>query len=208
MDTVSAAITLFLIMDPIGNLPVCMSLLRRESTSRRRWIIVRELLFAYAVLLLFLFAGQAFMELFALTSEAVGVAGGIILFIIAIRMIFPPAQGGIMGESDDQGIFLVPLAVPLIAGPSTLATLMLLARQDPSRLGDWFLAMTAAWAGTMAILLAGDPIYRLLRDRGLMALERLMGMILVAIAVQMLLEGFAAFLTGIEPATARTMTGH
>jgi multiple antibiotic resistance protein len=207
MDTVSAAITLFLIMDPIGNLPVCMSLLRGESPARRRRIIMRELLLAYGVLLLFLFAGQAFMDLFALTSEAITVAGGIILFIIAIRMIFPPAIGGIMGESGDEGIFLVPLAVPLIAGPSTLATLMLLARQDPGRLGDWFLAMTAAWVGTVAILLAGGPIYRLLRERGLMALERLMGMILVAIAVQMLLEGVAAFLAGMEPATTGTMHG-
>lgn len=204
MDTVSAAITLFLIMDPIGNLPVFMGLLRDESPARRRWIITRELLIAYAVLLLFLFAGQAFMDLFSLTPEAVRVAGGIVLFIIAIRMIFPPTEGGIMGETGTEGVFLVPLAVPLIAGPSTLATLMLLSRQDPSRMGDWFLAMTIAWVGTTAILLAGSPIYRVLKERGLMALERLMGMILVAIAVQMLLEGIADFMATVDvTATAR-----
>jgi multiple antibiotic resistance protein len=194
MDTVSAAITLFLIMDPIGNLPVFISLLRDESPARRRWIIARELLIAYVVLLVFLFAGQSFMDLFSLTPEAVSVAGGIVLFIIAIRMIFPPAAGGIMGDTGSEGVFLVPLAIPLIAGPSTLATLMLLSRQDPSRMADWWLAMTAAWIGTTAILLAGSPIYRLLKERGLMAMERLMGMILVAIAVQMLLEGVADFL--------------
>lgn len=197
MDTVSAAITLFLIMDPIGNLPVFMSLLQNESPARRRWIIGRELVIAYVVLLVFLFAGQSFMDLFSLTPEAVSVAGGIVLFIIAIRMIFPPAEGSIMGDTSSEGVFLVPLAIPLIAGPSTLATLMLLSRQDPSRMGDWLLAMTAAWVGTTAILLAGSPIYRVLKRRGLMAMERLMGMILVAIAVQMLLEGVADFLNTV-----------
>ena len=194
MDPTSAAITLFVIMDPIGNLPVFMSLLRGYSARRRLWITVRELLFAYAVLLFFLFLGQSFLDLFDLKQESMRIAAGIVLFIIAVRMIFPPARGGIMGEAPQGDVFFVPLAVPMIAGPSVLATLVLMVRQEPSRLGDWFWAMTLAWIATSAILLLGNVFYRLLRDRGLFALERLMGMLLVAISVQMLLEGIAEFM--------------
>ena len=194
MDVTSAAILLFLIMDPIGNLPVFLSLLREEPPHHRFWITVRELLFAYAVLLVFLFAGQGFLDVFSLQQESVSIAAGIVLFLIAVRMIFPPARGGIMGETPPGGVFFVPMAVPLIAGPSTLATLLLMVRQDPSRFYDWFAAMTMAWAGTTVILLFGGVFYRLLRERGLIALERLMGMILVAISVQMVMNGVADFL--------------
>lgn len=194
MDPVSAAITLFVIMDPIGNLPVFVSLLRNYPPRQRLWITVRELLFAYGVLLFFLFLGQAFLDLFDLRQESMRVAAGIVLFIIAIRMIFPPARGGIMGEAPQGEVFFVPLAVPLIAGPSVLATLVLMVRQDPSRFGEWFWAMTLAWVATSAILLLGNLFYRLLRERGLFALERLMGMLLVAIAVQMLMDGIAEFM--------------
>jgi multiple antibiotic resistance protein len=194
MDPTSAAITLFVIMDPIGSLPVFMSLLRDYSPRRRLWVTVRELLFAYAVLLFFLFLGQSFLDLFDLKQESMRIAAGIVLFIIAVRMIFPPARGGIMGEAPQGDVFFVPLAVPMIAGPSVLATLVLMVRQEPSRLGDWFWALTLAWIATSAILLLGNVFYRLLRDRGLFALERLMGMLLVAISVQMLLEGIAEFM--------------
>lgn len=194
MDPVSAAVTLFLIMDPLGNLPVLLSLLRDETPRRRFLITLRELLFAYAVLLVFLFGGQAFLNLFDLKQESMSIAAGIVLFLIAIRMIFPPLKGGIMGDTPPGEVFFVPLAVPLIAGPSTLATLVLMVRQDPERLGVWFLAMTIAWAATAAIMLMGNVFYRLLRERGLIALERLMGMLLVVIAVQMLLDGVADFM--------------
>ncbi|MGD8428960.1 MAG: MarC family protein [Ectothiorhodospiraceae bacterium] len=193
MDTVSAGVTLFLIMDPIGNLPVFLSLLRDHPPRKRLWITVRELLFAYGVLLIFLFLGQSFMDVFGLKSEAMSIAAGIVLFLIAVRMIFPQ-RGGIMGEAPDGEVFFVPLAVPLLAGPSTLATLLIMVRQDPSRLTAWFGAMTVAWLATGVILLAGGFLYRILRERGLFALERLMGMLLVAISVQMLLDGVADFL--------------
>ncbi len=194
MDLVSAAVTLFLIMDPIGNLPVLMSLLRDYPPRRRLWITAREMLFAYGVLLFFLFLGQAFLDLFDLDQEAMRIAAGIVLFLIAIRMIFPPDRGGVVGDTPHGEVFFVPLAVPLIAGPSTLATLILMVRQEPERLGDWFWAMTLAWIATCAILLMGNFFYRVLRERGLIALERLMGMLLVAIAVQMLLDGVAGFM--------------
>jgi multiple antibiotic resistance protein len=103
-------------------------------------------------------------------------------------MIFPP-EGGIMGDFPEGEPFIVPLAVPLLAGPSTMATLLLLVRSEPGRLVDWLIALTVAWAITAAILLASTFIYRLLRRRGLIAMERLTGMLLVAVAVQMLLSG-------------------
>lgn len=194
MDPVSAAVTLFLIMDPLGNLPVLLSLLRDETPRRRFLITLRELLFAYGVLVFFLFSGQAFLNLFDLKQESMSIAAGIVLFLIAIRMIFPPSKGGIMGDTPPGAVFFVPLAVPLIAGPSTLATLVLMVRQDPERIGVWFLAMTIAWLATAAIMLMGNVFYRVLRERGLIALERLMGMLLVVIAVQMLLDGVADFM--------------
>lgn len=188
MDTVTAAITLFLIMDPIGNIPVFLSVLKDVPEERRRRVLARELGFAYAVLLLFLLVGPVFLDLLQLTPEAISIASGIILFIIALRMIFP-SRSGIMGENIEGEPFFVPLAVPLVAGPSTMAILLLLVQQHPDRLGDWFVAMTGAWIASAAILMASGLAYRILRRRGLIALERLMGMLLVALAVQMLLDG-------------------
>lgn len=188
MDTLTAGITLFLIMDPIGNIPVFLSVLKDLPAQRRRRVLARELLLAYLVLLGFLLAGPAFLDLLRLTPQAVSIASGVILFIIALRMIFPP-RGGIMGENIEGEPLFVPLAVPLIAGPSTMAILLLLVQQHPERLGDWFIAVTGAWIASAAILMAAGLAYRVLRRRGLIALERLMGMLLVALAVQMLLDG-------------------
>lgn len=197
MELISAAVILFAIMDPLGNLPVFLSLLRDQPPARRLRITLRELGFAYAVLVVFLLGGQVLLDLFALEQQSVRIAAGIVLFIIAMRMIFPPARGGVMGEAPEGEPFFVPLAVPLVAGPSTLATLVLLVRQEPDRLFGWWLAMTLAWLATLIILLGGNLVYRVLRERGLFALERLMGMILVAISVQMLLDGTAEFLEGV-----------
>lgn len=188
METVTAAITLFLIMDPIGNIPVFLSVLKDVPEHRRWRVLARELLLAYLVLLAFLLVGPFFLNLLQLTSEAISIASGIILFIIALRMIFP-SRGGVMGENIEGEPFFVPLAVPLIAGPSTMAILLLLVQQHPDRLGDWYLAVTAAWVASSVILMASGLAYRVLRRRGLIALERLMGMLLVALAVQMLLDG-------------------
>lgn len=188
METVTAAITLFLIMDPIGNIPVFLSVLKDVPEHRRWRVLARELLLAYLVLLAFLLVGPFFLSLLQLTSEAITIASGIILFIIALRMIFP-SRGGVMGENIEGEPFFVPLAVPLIAGPSTMAILLLLVQQHPDRLGDWYLAVTTAWVASSVILMASGLAYRVLRRRGLIALERLMGMLLVALAVQMLLDG-------------------
>jgi multiple antibiotic resistance protein len=193
MEILTAAVTLLLIMDPLGNIPVFISVLNHIDPPRRHRVLVRELLISLVVLLVFLFLGQHLLQVLNLQQESISIAGGIVLFLIALRMIFPQ-EGGIMGDLPEGEPLIVPLAVPMLAGPSTMATLLLLVRSEPGRLLDWLLALTVAWAITAAILLASPVIYRLLRQRGLMAMERLTGMLLVAVAVQMLLGGVADYM--------------
>lgn len=195
MDIPSAVITLFLIMDPLGNVPLFLSVLKNVRPERRRRVLLREILFAYLVLLAFLFFGSYVLQFLELDQETISIAGGIVLFLIAIRMIFPSER---FGESDElEGEpFLVPLAVPLIAGPSTLAVLLLLQRSAPGQVGSLLLALTIAWALTAVILLSSTFLYRLLRQRGLIAVERLMGMLLVMLAVKMFMNGIRATLGG------------
>ena len=193
MDIWSAAVMLFLIMDPLGNLPIFMSVLKTIEPKRRRVILVRELLFALGILFIFLYSGQAVLDFLNVKQETVSIAGGIILFLIAIKMIFPSA-GNPAGVAVGEEPFLVPLAVPMIAGPSILAALILLANQNPDRMTDWSLALAAAWLASAGILLFSNMFHRLLGERGLIAMERLMGMILVMIAIQMFLDGVAHYL--------------
>lgn len=192
MRIFSAVITLFLIMDPLGNIPLFLSALKDVRPERRRWVLVREILFAYGILLIFLFLGQHLLRLLGLQEETVSVGGGIVLFIIALRMIFP-AERGPLSDSPEGEPFLVPLAVPLTAGPSTLAALLLL-RSGPISTPELLVAITAAWALTAAVLLSSTLLYGLLKQRGLIAMERLMGMLLVMVAVQMFMNGVAKFL--------------
>jgi multiple antibiotic resistance protein len=192
MDTWSAATMLFLIMDPMGNLPIFMSILKTIEPKRRRIVLIRELLFSLAIMFLFLFSGQAMLDFLNVKQEAVSIAGGIILFLIAIRMIFPQ-PGGAMPSSSEQEPFLVPLAIPMISGPSILAALILLANQDPSRMTDWSIALLSAWGVSAAILMFSGPLHRLMGERGLTAVERLMGMILIMIAIQMFLDGIGNY---------------
>lgn len=192
-DLTSAVVTLFLIMDPLGNIPIFLSVLKDVTPARRRIILMREVVIAYIVLLAFLFLGKYVLQVLHLDPETISIAGGIVLFLIALRMIFP-APGGLHADSLEGEPFVVPLAIPLIAGPSTLAALLLLQRSEPGATWDLLLAVTVAWALTAVILLAAPFFYRVLRQRGLIAMERLMGMLLVMISVQMLMNGLNAFI--------------
>ena len=193
MDILSAGLTLLLIMDPLGNIPVFLSVLKNvESETRKRKILIRELAIALLVLLVFLFIGQYLLKLLNLRHEAVHIAGGIVLFLIALRMIFP-TKTGIIGDFPEGDPFIVPLAAPLLVGPSTLAMLILLARSQPDRILEWFIAVIGAWLVTSLIMLSSGKLNKLLGMRGLIAVERLMGMVLVAISVQMLLDGITTY---------------
>ena len=185
------AITLLLIMDPLGNIPPFLSALKHVQPDRRRKVLVREIFFAYVVLLVFLFLGQYLLRLLSLQEETISIAGGIVLFLIALRMVFPSDHA--TGEVVVDEPFLVPLAIPFIAGPSTLASLLLL-QTGSSSMWELLLALTLAWLATAIILLSSTLLYRLLKERGLIAVERLMGMLLVMLAVQMFINGLAKFL--------------
>ncbi len=193
MDVLSAVVTLFLIMDPVGNIPPFLSVLKTLPPERRRLVLMREIAFAYLVLLVFLFVGRFILQFLRLDQETISIAGGIVLFLIALRMIFP-GEGGVFRESLEGEPFIVPLAVPLLVGPSTLAALLLLEQAPDANQGSLLIAVTIAWALSGAILMGSTFFYRVLRQRGLVAMERLMGMILVMVSVQMLLNGVERFL--------------
>ncbi len=193
MSTVSAGILLFLIMDPLGNIPIFLSLLKGVAPERRRRVLLRELLIALVVLFAFLFGGQYILKVLQLKQESVSIAGGIILFLIGVKMVFPPKEG-VFGHAEGGEPFIVPMAIPGVAGPSAMAALLLLTHTQPGKLPQWALALFAAWFATALILWSATYLYRLLGESVLTALERLMGMILIALSVQMLLDGIAKYL--------------
>ena len=193
MTVTSAAILLFLVMDPLGNIPFFLSALKNVPAERQARIIVRELLIALAALLIFLFTGHYLLSALGLSTSSLGIAGGVVLMLIALRMIFPTHEH-VHDEDLSSEPLVVPLAIPAVAGPSSLALVLLMNAQDPARWPEWLLAVGAAWLATSVILLFGARLSRVMGRRGLMAMERLMGLILVTIAVQMMLTGVADFL--------------
>lgn len=193
-EMISATILLLLIMDPLGNLPIFMSVLKHLEPKRRRVVLIREMLIALIIMLLFLFTGERILAFLNLRTETVSISGGVILFLIAIKMIFPSAESSSTGLSAGEEPFLVPLAIPLVAGPSLLATLMLLSHQYPQQMTHLVGALLIAWGVTVGILLLSGLFLRLLGDKGVNALERLMGLILIMLATHMFLDGIRAYL--------------
>jgi len=190
----TAAITLFLVMDPLGNIPIFLSLLEHMEPGRRRLVIMREMLMALAILTAFLFLGKYILEGLHVSEPALSIGGGIVLFLIAIRMIFPAPETGNGQPKPEQEPLLVPLAVPLVAGPSSMAMVILFATQHPDRLLSWFLALLIAWTASALILLSAEVIRKYLGRRVITAMERLMGMILITVAVEMFLGGIQNYL--------------
>ena len=188
MTLASATVLLFLVIDPFGNVPFFVAALKQVDAARRRRVVVRELLIAYAVMVIFLFFGQPLLKVLGISGPALTIAGGVILFLIALRMVFP--MRGRTSQEDIEGEpFIVPLAIPYVAGPSVLAVELLLMSDEPTRWPVWLAAISIAWAATAVIVLFGSQVAERLGSRGLIAIERLMGMILVAIAIQMFLTG-------------------
>ena len=189
----SAVVVFLLVMDPVGNIPLFVSLLRNVNEKRRVRVIVRECAIAFAVLLAFVFCGSVFLKLLGLSDTSLGIAGGVILFLIALRMIFRHPDG-VFGQEFGGEPFIVPLAIPAIAGPTALATVLLLVSREPQRTLEWIVALTIAMAVTSLMLVFAERLAKWIGERGLMAFERLMGLILTAIAVQMLLKGIEEFI--------------
>ncbi len=183
-------------MDPIGNVPVFHGVLSNLDPNRRTKVVTRELLIALVILAGFLFAGNAILAFLGLTQPSLNIAGGILLFIISLKMIFPsPASHSEDTERDEP--FIVPLAVPMTAGPSTIAVLLLLSSSQPELIWDWTVALVLAWLAATSILLASSRLMKLIGERGSRALERLMGMVLVILATQMLLNGIRNFIESL-----------
>ncbi|UTW46699.1 NAAT family transporter [bacterium SCSIO 12696] len=182
-------------MDSLGAIPLVLSLLKRFDDSKKRRIIIRELLIALVILVGILFAGNSILGFLGLQQPTLNIAGGILLFIIAIRMVFPqPAREE---ESAVEDPFIVPLAMPMLAGPSAIAVLLLLSSNQPERIWEWTTALVIAWGLTAAVLLAAPLLLKILGNRGLRAVERLMGMLLILMSIQMLLNGISQYLEGL-----------
>ncbi len=204
MTILSAAVMLFLIIDPIGNTPALLALL--SKVERKRWnrIILRENLIALIVLVAFLLGGRWVLQMFDIRGPELGIAGGVVIFLIALRMIFP-MRGGIFGHEHDENSgepFIVPLAIPLLAGPSAIAVVMLMTTNPAGALtlAGSLLAVFLAWAGSLLIQFLAPHVARVLGQRGLIATERLMGMILVVIAVHLILTSLEQYFALINTA--------
>lgn len=187
----SAVILLFLVIDPLGLLPICIPLLSKVPSHRRPWIIIREVAIAFLLLLFFMFFGHNILELLRLNDVSLAIAGGLLLLLIAVRMIFPHPEG-MFGTSNGEP-FIVPLAIPLLAGPSALATVLLLVSREPEALWTWVGALTLTMVICAVIVIFAERLSKTLGEAVLTAIERLMGLILMAIAVQMILEGIEKF---------------
>lgn len=189
---VSAVLLLLLVCDPLGNIPIFIAALRDVPQQRRFAIVLRECLIAFVVLTTFVFAGRPFLETLGLSDTSLQIGGGVVLMLVALRMVFPSAEG-VYGASPGGEPFIVPLAVPALAGPSALATVMLLVSRDPSRSLEWVGAIAVVMAVSALVLVFASRIQALLGERVTLAFERLMGLVLAAIAVELLLRGVRSF---------------
>jgi MarC family membrane protein len=205
--TASAFILLLLVLDPFGTLPVFLSVLSGVAPKRRPWVALREAIIAFLVLLGFMLGGDAFLRVMRLSERSLEVAGGVILLLVSIKIIFSSGRQLFGGDSvvaaqqesaasRHREPFVFPIAVPLLAGPSAMATVLLLASRQPAQMWDWILALSGAVGVCALVLLASEPLHRWLGDSVVQAIEKLMGLVLCAIAVEMILAGMKHYFAG------------
>jgi multiple antibiotic resistance protein len=188
MSFISAFVLIFLVLNPLGNIPMFLFVLQNIPPERRKAIIIRELFFALVILMVFLFIGRYILDTLHVSESSLGIAGGVILMLIAIRMVFS-STGEVFAVERESEPLIFPLAVPLTAGPAAMTTVILIMGKDPSRWQEWFLSLFCAWFISSVILFFSGNLNRLLGRRGLLACERLMGMLLTVVAVQMFIDG-------------------
>ena len=192
MDLFAFTVTFFLVLDPFGNAPVFHAVLAKVPESRRKSVLARELLFSLVILLAFLLFGKHVLGFLGLRPPTLSISGGIVLFLIALGMVFP-SRGMLGGESEEEEPYIVPMAVPLIAGPSSIALLLLVASKHPESLSKIAVAATLAWFASALILWFSPIVLRALGSKGSRAIERLMGLLLILVSVQMFLDGVAIY---------------
>lgn len=193
----NALLLLVLVTDPLGNIPLFITALERVSPARRTRVIIREVAIATVILLLAMVGGRGALAVLGIGDASLRAAGGVILLLIAINMIFP-AAGARLGEGPTTGEpLVVPIAVPLIAGPSAIATVMVIAAKDPGNMPVWMLALGIAMVLMLLSLFLSSLFKRILGDQLLAAIERLMGLVLTAVAVEMIMSGAATYFGGL-----------
>ncbi|MES2200566.1 MAG: MarC family protein [Chlamydiota bacterium] len=192
------AFTLFLLMDSLGNIPLFIAILKDFPPKKQRQIILRELTFALAIIVAFYFLGNLLLDLIHVKQHTILMAGGIILFLIAIRMVFPEFfYSKPKKASSHKEPFIVPLAIPLVAGPAVLASIMLYSKEGAPH-STVLSALFLAWIASSIILLSSSLLQKVLGERGLTACERLMGLLLTLISVQMFLQGVSLYVFDIN----------
>lgn len=188
----STAFSLFLLMDPFGNIPIYLSVLKEIGHKKKKWIVLREKVIALFIILIFAFFGNHLIKILNISHESIYLAGGIVLFVMAIKMIFPDHTSladslAVKGEP-----LIFPLAVPLVAGPSVLAAVMIYSAQIPAK-SIIIYAILSAWVLSTLILLFAVYLSKWLGEKGINAIERLMGLILILIAINMFLQGITMY---------------
>lgn len=191
---ISTAILLFFILDPFGNVPLLLSILKNIDKEKHRFIILRETFIGLIILLVFLFFGEEFLSIFHLETHSITIAGAIIFFIISLKMIFPDANSELFSSKKGEDPLVVPIAMPMISGPAAIATLLVLSKTNPNETSNLFLSLLLAWFLSSLVLFFSPLLYKVLKTKGLNALERLMGMLLLIMSVQMFVDGIRTLL--------------
>lgn len=195
---ISTAILLFFILDPFGNVPLVLSILKNTNKEEHTKIIIRETLIGLLILLIFLFFGENFLSVFHLETHSITIAGAIIFFIISLKMIFPDPNNELFVLKKGDSPLVVPIAMPMIAGPAAIATLLVLAKTNEDNTSSLFISLLLAWFFSSLILISAPKLYKILKEKGLSALEKLMGMLLLIMAVQMFIDGIRALLPSLN----------
>ncbi|MBS0585771.1 MAG: MarC family protein [Verrucomicrobia bacterium] len=185
MSILGSAFSLFLVYNVMGNLPFYIAILKPYDAKRQKIILIREMLIALGILFLFGYAGDSILHFLGITKGIIGVAGGILLFLISLTMIFPKHTTGGIPEHEP---FIIPIATPCMAGPGSISAVMLLAETLGSPM-EVALVIFLAWLPSLAILLVASYIRYLVGEKGLIAFERFGGLLIALIAVQMISSG-------------------
>ncbi len=191
---ISTAILLFFILDPFGNVPLLLSILKNIDKEKHHFIIIRETFIGLIILLVFLFFGEEFLSIFHLETHSITIAGAIIFFIISLKMIFPDATTELFSSKKGEDPLVVPIAMPMISGPAAIATLLVLSKTNPNETSNLFLSLLLAWFLSSLVLFFSPLLYKVFKTKGLNALERLMGMLLLIMSVQMFVDGIRTLL--------------
>lgn len=198
MSIIQLALIFFIVTNPIGNSPTIIALIKDYTVKQQQKILFREAMFSMLLAIFFLFLGEIFLQCLSIQNYALTTSGGMLLFIVALKMIFA-SQEEAKEEGPKQEPYIVPIATPLLSGAGLLTMIMLYSKQEANDI-KIFLAILLAWIGVTIVLVTAPYLQIILGKRGLLALEQLMGMLLAMIAMEMIVQGSALFFTALAAA--------